>query len=139
MGRLIRLGLLYGALGFAAGFVFGLLRELVLIPNFGERFGHQIEFPLVTASVAIIGSWMARRFGGSESAAWLLGLGVAGTATLLAVESTFALAILRQPLETYLRSYDPTTGSLFPLGLAIMALAPLFSRAMQRFEPNRDR
>ena len=55
-----------------------------------------------------------------------------GVATLLVIEGIFALAILKQPLETYLQSFNLAAGSLFPIGLAIMALAPLFSRMMQR-------
>ncbi|MFN0262833.1 hypothetical protein ACKTEK_03045 [Tepidamorphus sp. 3E244] len=133
MTRLVQLGLLYGVLGFAAGFVFGALRELVLIPHLGERFGQQVEFPLVAGAVAIIGCWMARRFGERRSAAWLLGLGVLGVATLVAIESVFSLVILGRLLEDYLASYDLTAGSLFPVGLAIMALAPVFSRSMERF------
>lgn len=137
MSGLFRLGVLYGALAFGAGFAFGMLRELVLIPNLGERFGHQLEFPLVTATVALIGSWMARRFGAGYSVAWLLALGVIATAVLIAIESVFALFILRQPVGLYLQSFNIIAGSLFPIGLAIMALAPVFSRAMERFEAKR--
>lgn len=134
MIRLIRLGLLYGVLGFCAGFVFGVLRELVLIPNFGEALGGQIEFPMVTAAVALIGAWMGRHFGPGHSNAWLVGLGVIGVLTLLVIESSFALAILQQPLDSYLQAYDLSTGSKFPFGLAVMAAIPLISRLMESLE-----
>lgn len=133
MGQLVALGIRYGVFGFAAGFVFGAIREMVLIPKLGERLAYQIEFPLVTAAVAIIGCWMARAFGLGRSRLWLLGLGLLGVATLVAIESTFALAIMGKSMEAYLQSYNLAAGSLFPAGLAVMALAPLFSRMMERF------
>ncbi|MCB1481157.1 MAG: hypothetical protein KDJ55_04125 [Rhodobiaceae bacterium] len=132
MGALVRLGLRYGVLAFATGFMFGLARELVLAPKFGAHLAQQIEFPLVTASVFAIGCWLERMLAPGQSRPWLLGLGLIGVATLLVIEGIFALAILKQPLETYLQSFNLAAGSLFPIGLAIMALAPLFSRMMQR-------
>lgn len=47
-GNLLAWSALCGALGFAAGFAFGVLRRPVLIPVFGDRMGHLAEFPMVT-------------------------------------------------------------------------------------------
>ncbi|MGE0846429.1 MAG: hypothetical protein AB7L41_09170 [Flavobacteriaceae bacterium] len=134
MGRLARLGLLYGVLGFAAGFVFGTLREFLLIPLLGDDLGRQVEFPLVTAAVALIGAWMTRNLCAGQSRAWLLFFGLIGTAVLVAIESVFALAIVGQPLKAHLASYDPATGSLLPYGLLVMALVPQFTRSMQQLD-----
>ena len=132
MGRLIRLGIRYGVFGFAAGFVFGAVRQMALVPKFGAHVAELIEFPLITATVFAIGYWMTRTFAQGQSRGWLFGLGAIGVATLLAIESVFALAILKQPLETYLQSFNVMAGHLFPIGLAVMALAPLLSRMMER-------
>jgi hypothetical protein len=112
-------GLAYGGLGFAVGFVFGALRETVLIPAFGERAGHLLEFPLVTASVAAIGIWLGRR-----AHVPALAVGLLGVLVLVALESTMALAIFRTSLADYLAQYDVTRGALFPAGLVVMAAAP---------------
>lgn len=113
----------FGAAAFSAGFLFGMLRELVLIPAFGEREGHLIEFPLVTGSVAMLGLWAGRR---ASPPGFLIGFG--GMAVLVLLESSLALAIMGQTLSEYLAHYDITEGALFPYGLAIMALAPILGK-----------
>lgn len=113
----------YGALGFAAGFVFGALRQLALIPAFGDREGHLIEFPMVTLTVFGIGVWI-----GARSTAPGLAIGVLGAAILFALESTMSLTFAGLSLSDYLASYDVTRGALLPFGLAAMVLAPLVGR-----------
>ncbi len=115
--------LAYGAAAFLIGFLMGLLRELVLIPAFGERAGHLIEFPLVTGLIAMLGFWAGRR---ASPPGVLIGLG--GVAVLILLESTLALRVMGQTLPEYLAHYDISQGALFPYGLAIMVLAPILGK-----------
>ena len=124
--RLIGWGAAYGALGFAAGFAFGALRQLILIPAFGDRMGHLIEFPMVTFAACAIGVWI-----GSRTTAPALATGLLGVAVLIALESTMALGFMRVSLADYLAGYDLTRGALFPVGLALMAAAPLLGRRLK--------
>lgn len=126
-GNLLAWSAVYGALGFAAGFVFGALRQLVLIPVFGDRMGHLIEFPVVTLAACAIGLWI-----GARTTAPALAIGLLGVAILIAFESTMALGFMRVPLTDYLAGYDLTRGALFPIGLALMAAAPLLGRRLRR-------
>ena len=126
-GNLIAWSALYGALGFVAGFAFGALRQLVLIPAFGDRMGHLIEFPMITLAACAIGVWV-----GARSTPPALAIGVLGVAVLIAFESTMALGFMRVSLADYLVGYDLTRGSLFPVGLALMAAAPLLGRRLKR-------
>jgi hypothetical protein len=126
-GNLIAWSALYGVLGFAAGFAFGALRQLVLIPAFGDRMGHLIEFPMITLAACAIGVWV-----GARSTPPALAIGVLGVAVLIAFESTMALGFMRVSLADYLVGYDLTRGSLFPVGLALMAAAPLLGRRLKR-------
>jgi hypothetical protein len=119
--------LAFGALSFAAGFAFGVLRELVLIPALGERGGHLAEFPLVTLTAMAIG---ARIGWASKGAALLIGLG--GALVLVALESALALGVVRMSLAEYFASYDLSRGALFPIGLMLMALSPLAGRRLKR-------
>ena len=41
--------LIYGTLAFAAGFVFGVVRELLLIPWLGRGAGKSLEFTIMLA------------------------------------------------------------------------------------------
>ena len=126
-GNLLAWSALYGALSFAVGFAFGALRQLVLIPAFGDRMGHLAEFPMVTVAACAVGVWI-----GGKSTAPALALGVLGVAVLIAFESTMALGFMRLSLADYLAGYDLTRGALFPVGLALMAAAPLLGRRLKR-------
>lgn len=120
-------GLLFGSLSFVAGFAFGALRELVLIPALGERIGHLAEFPMVTLAACAIGVWAGRK-----AAAPALAIGLIGVAVLIAFESTMALGFMRVSLADYLAGYDLTRGALFPVGLALMSLSPLAGHLSKR-------
>lgn len=112
----------YGLGGFAIGFVFGAIRQLVLAPNFGDGASRWMEFPFVTLAIAWLGWWFGARKAGSAGAAVLIGIG--GLACLLVIESVFALQMLGMSPEEYLATFDISRGALFPYGLAAMAIAP---------------
>ena len=59
-------------------------------------------------------------------------IGVLGVLVLIAFESTMALGIMRVSLADYLAGYDLTRGALFPVGLALMAFAPVIGRMGER-------
>jgi hypothetical protein len=126
-GNLLAWSALCGGLGFAVGFAFGALRRPVLIPAFGDRMGHLAEFPMVTLAACVLGIWT-----GGKSAAPALALGVLGVAVLIAFESAMAPGFMRLSLADYLAGYDLTRGALFPVGLALMALAPALGRRFRR-------
>ena len=125
--RTLLWALAYGTLGFAAGFAFGALRELVLIPAFGDRTGHLLEFPMVTLAACAIGVWIGRRTSGPAFV-----IGILGVLVPIAFESTMALGFMRVSLAEYLAGYDLTRGALFPVGLALMAFAPVIGRKFSR-------
>lgn len=120
---------IYGLLAFVAGFAFGALRQLVLIPQFGERTGYWIEFPMVTGTVCTLGWWLGRKHAGSTLGA--IGIGLGGTAGLLALESIFALGFSGMSPKAYLAQFDIMSGALFPFGLAMMILAPIIAYMRQ--------
>ena len=122
-GHLARAMLLYGVLGFGAGFCMGALREMVMIPAFGESAGRWLEFIPLLGIIIAIGWSVTRRFAPATSAGALL-LGLGGICVLLLLESAFALLVLGIPLTAYLEGFDITAGALFPFGLAVMLAVP---------------
>lgn len=120
---LLRTILLYGLSGFAAGFVMGTLRELILIPAFGEDTGRWVEFiPLLVIIIAI--GWKLTRKYPPATILQAFALGIGGTSVLLLLESAFALLVLGMPLTSYLSGFDITAGALFPFGLLVMLCVP---------------
>ena len=122
--------LAYGLGAFGIGFIFGALRQLVLIPQFGREAGYWIEFPLVTGCILAFGWWLARRHSLPVPAAALIGIG--GVAILLLVESAFALGVMNMSAEDYLAQFDLSRGALFPYALALMAITPWVSALLRR-------
>lgn len=116
-----KLVLVYGLIAFGIGFVFGALREFVLIPLLGQAGGHWAEFPLVTGAICTVGYRLGRGMGWRPDT-WLVGVG--GVAVLLAIEAAFALRVIGQPVDMFLAGFDIRKGALFPFGLAAMATAP---------------
>ncbi len=119
--------LVYGVAGFGAGFVLGAVREIVLIPTFGEVRGQWFEFVPLAITITLIGFWVTRRWKISQPAK-ALATGFLAVGVLLVIESSFALFVLRIPFEEYLASFNIFEGKLFPFGLLIMALAPLLGQ-----------
>ncbi len=128
---LVKAILFYGGMAFGAGFLFGILRELVFVPMAGRLAGHWIEFPFMLAAIALIARYAVRRLHDRRTK-YLLALGIAGTLVLLAIESGFALYVMRVPLQLYLASFNIAKGALFPFGLVFMSFAPL---VIQRLWP----
>lgn len=127
---LLTVSLLYGVIAFAIGFVFGALRQLLFIPTFGETMGHWVEFPLVTGAIVAVGWWLAQRHRLGLGDALVIGLG--GVATLLAIESAFAVGLLGMSAEEYFATFNIFDGALFPYGLVLMAVAPWLSQMLRR-------
>ena len=59
--RNVRAGALYFALAFAAGWVLGPIRELLVIPRFGRLVGNLFEVPLMLIVIVAAARWVVRR------------------------------------------------------------------------------
>lgn len=119
--------LLYGIMGFFTGFVFGAFREIVLIPNFGDAYGHWLEFVPLIAVISAIGFQITKR-SKIIGAYGALVTGVFAVSILLLLESALALLFMNVSLSEYLASFNIFEGKLFPYGLLIMALVPWVSQ-----------
>jgi hypothetical protein len=130
---IVRAGLAYFALVFAAGFVLGPIRVLVLTPRLGELGAVLVEAPLMALAIVLAASWLARR-GVTPSgipARW--GMGAVALACLFTAEIGTALA---------LRGLSPSDYGarlLEPPGLVFLALAAFFAAfpALQGLPPAR--
>src|SRR5262245_18281246 len=60
---LLKAGALYFALAFAAGWVLGPIRELLVIPRVGRTAGYLFEAPLMLIVMVVAARWVVRRFG----------------------------------------------------------------------------
>ena len=118
---LLRRSLTYFALVYAAGFLLGTLRALVLAPRLGERWAELLELPLMLVVVL----WAARRsVHDLHSRARAVALGGLALALLLAAELVGAALLRDQGPAEFLLDRDPLAGAAFALSLLVFGLAP---------------
>lgn len=110
---------IYFGLVWLAGFVFGVVRELILTPLMGHVWAQLGEAPFM----AIV-TWMVAGFVMKRNSVPPIALGLLATALLLIVETAFAIGIRGQSIATYLDAYDVTQGTVFPLLIIWFAIAP---------------
>ena len=116
--------LLYFALVFAAGFVLGVVRVLVLLPLMPERYAELLEMPLMLAVIYFTARYIIKVSGPRASAAALLAVGLVALAMLLLVEFTLVLGLRGLTLAEYIESRDIISGTAYALSLVYFGIAP---------------
>lgn len=125
----------YFAVVFAAGFVFGTVRVLWLVPRLGVRVAELTELPLMLAVVFGASRWVNRRFLTERDQSARLIVGVVAFALLLLAELILGVTLGDlTPKEVFL-NHDPVSGTAYYLSLCVFALMPwCLGRAGQRGE-----
>lgn len=123
--RVLKSGLTYFALVFAAGFVLGAIRVPFLVPRLGERTAELIEMPVMFVVIVISARFVVRRHGASPSVAALVSTGLIALALLVAAELLLAVVLQGRPLAEYIAAKDPVSGSVYLAMLLLYAAMPL--------------
>lgn len=135
IARTVKAGLAYFAVVFGAGFLLGVLRVLLLVPRFGERYAELAEMPVMFLVVVISARGITRRFAIPPSASARLGMGGLALGLLLACE--LALVLQDRSLADYIASRDPVSGTVYLVMLMLFALMPaLVGRSVRPQEPD---
>jgi hypothetical protein len=124
MSALLKAAGLYFAAVLGAGFVFGTLRVLWLVPHVGNRAAELIEMPFMLAVMIFAARWIVRRFSLSSRARVRLGVGFVALALVLAVEFTLVLPLRGITIGEYFATLDPVSGSVYYALLGLYALLP---------------
>jgi hypothetical protein len=98
-GAVLAPGALYFALVFAAGWVLGPVRELLIVPHVGRTAGVLLEAPLMVVVIIVAARWTMRRFAvsstlGTRAAIGLVALGLLLTAEVVGTLWVRGLSIL---------------------------------------------
>lgn len=121
--RILRVGLAYFALVFAAGFALALVRIPVLVPRFGVRAAELMEAPVMLAVIVLASRTLARRHPELGRGA-RLAAGMIALVLLLGAELGVAFAQGAQSLADVITGRDPVSGSVYLASLLFFALAP---------------
>ncbi|MFN7956394.1 MAG: hypothetical protein U0610_32100 [bacterium] len=109
----------------------GIARTLLLAPRVGDVRARQIA--VFTGSALILAiAYASIRWIGARSTRELLRVGAAWLVGMLTFEITFGRWVAKQPWERILADYDLAHGGLLPIGMTVLALAPLIADGVHR-------
>ncbi len=124
----IRAGVAYFAVVFAAGFVLGTIRTLLLVPHIGPLAAVLVELPLMLAIAWLVCRWLVQRL--AVGCAWTerLLMGVVAFVLLLAAELALALALFGGTVAGFLAALGTPEGAAGLAGQVVFAAMPLLVR-----------
>lgn len=117
-------GSAYFGIVFAAGFVLGLLRVLILAPRLGETVAILIELPLILLVSWIVCGWLIRVFTVAAAAGPRLAMGGAAFLFLMAAELALSVFAFGRPVSTHWQHYLTLAGALGLTGQIAFAAFP---------------
>jgi len=125
---MLKPALLYFALTFGAGFVFGAFRMFVLVPRVGEVAAVLIECPFILLVSFLVARWVLRRFAPDARAGRRFLMGLIAFAMLMGAELLMSWLQGISPPQ-FAASLLRTAGAIGLAGQMLFALIPLFIRA----------
>lgn len=114
----------YFALVFLAGFVLGVIRVFLLVPEIGERYAELLEMPLMLLAIYLSAKLIVIRFAILPRDSAYLVVGVLALLLLLMIEFTLVLELREISLAEYIASRDPVSGTAYVVSLFIYMLMP---------------
>jgi hypothetical protein len=122
--EVLRSSVVYLAIVFGAGFVFGTVRVMWFVPTVGVRVAELTELPLMLAVVFFAARWVNRRFLTEDDQSARLIVGVVAFVLLLLAELILGVTLGGlTPKEVFL-NHDPVSGTAYYLSLCVFALMP---------------
>lgn len=123
--KTVKAAVLYFALVFAAGFVLGTIRVLLIVPHLGTRLAELMEMPLMLAVTFIAARWIVQRFALPFTVSNRLGMGCFALVLLLIAEFTLVLRLRGVSIVEYFATIDSVSGTVYYIMLGLFAIAPL--------------
>jgi len=124
--RTLRAGALYFAIVFGAGFLFGSIRILWLVPRVGARSAELIEAPIMLVVSLYAAHWTVRCLAVPPIFWQRLTMGLLALVLMLAAEFSLVLWLRGISLKEYFATRDPVSGTVYYIVLGMFALIPLF-------------
>lgn len=123
---MLRAAVLYVALAFAAGALFGALRELLLAPRIGRDAALLVEAPLMLVAIVLAAGFVTGRLAVPRDLRHRLRLGALALGLLLAVELSLGLLVRGLTLAAQVAAWASLSGAVtWLLYLAFAAMPAL--------------
>lgn len=125
MTSALKAGLSYFALVFAAGFLLGVARTLLIAPRTGELPAVALELPLILAVSWVACGWAIRRHDVAGGTGPRLVMGLASFVLLMAAELAVSTLIAGRSLDQHFALYRTAPVLLGLCGQLVYAAFPL--------------
>lgn len=123
--RAIRAGIVYFAWVFAAGFVLGTARVLLLAPQLGELLATVLELPFMLAISWFACGKLIARFQVPPRTKLRLTMGAVAFALLMLAEVLLSVTLFNRSMNEFAEDLTTTHGMLGFAGQVLFALMPL--------------
>lgn len=133
MNRILLTGTAYVAAVFAAGFVLGVLRTLVLAPLLGELAAVLVELPLILTVAWLVCTRILRRW--PQSPASALGMGAIAFLLLMGAEAGLSMLLAGRSLAEHLALYSQLPHQVGLAGQLAFALFPWIQARRSQMPP----
>lgn len=133
MMRTLFTGTVYVVAVFAAGFVLGVLRTLVLVPLLGELAAVLVELPVILTIAWLVCTRILRRWPLSPPSA--LGMGAIAFLLLMAAEASLSTLLAGRSLAEHLALYSQLPHQVGLAGQLIFALFPWMQARRSQMPP----
>lgn len=130
-GQILKAAALYFGIVFGAGFVFGVIRVLWVVPHLGLRNAELLEHPLMLVVIFVTAKWILRHVGGQTSGD-LLAIGFIALGVLLLAEVLVTLFAQRK------RAGDPVAGLVYFAMLGLFAVMPWLLSSWKTYRASKD-
>jgi hypothetical protein len=121
----LKAGVAYFLLIFAAGFLLGTVRVVLLVPGFGELTAVLIELPIMLAISWFACRWLVAHLAVPSTFIARPAMGASAFLLLMAAEAALALILFGQPPELFLAGFTHAVGLIGLAGQIAFALMPL--------------
>jgi nitroimidazol reductase NimA-like FMN-containing flavoprotein (pyridoxamine 5'-phosphate oxidase superfamily) len=126
--RIVKAAVVYFAIVFGAGSVFGPVRVMLAVPRLGERMAELLEAPLMLIVMILAAKFVVRRFQLPPDVVNRLGVGVIAFGLGLLFEFGVVLKLRGITLTEYFETRDPIATTVYYLLLVLFAFMPLLVR-----------
>lgn len=133
--RAVRAGAFYFAVVFAAGFILGTARVLLLAPRLGELLATVLELPLMLAISWLASGKLIARFRIPPRTEPRLTMGAVAFALLMLAEVLLSVTLFERSMNEFVEGLATPQGMLGFAGQLLFALMPLLHRMR---EPPRE-
>lgn len=128
----LRAGLIYFALVFAAGFILGAIRVSLLVPYFGTRLAELAEMPVMLVVITLAARYVSHAFTSRIAGGVWLAVGSLALALLIVAELLLAVLLQDGDLGEYIASRDPVSGSVYLAMLLVFTVMPWLQQRSSR-------